>query len=110
MTLDDYQREAMRTRVRAPGESVDSALDTAIMALGLAGEAGEVADMIKKMLGHGHAISSHQVRDELGDVLWYVAAVAREFNLSLSDVAEANVEKLLRRYPDGFTHAASVNR
>ena len=100
-TLDRYQVEALRT----VGSS-----DLPILALGIAGEAGEVADLVKKELGHGHPRNSEKMAKELGDVLWYVAALAEEYGYSLSAVATMNIEKLKARYPQGFTVDGSINR
>lgn len=103
MGLDEYQRLAMRTH--QPGE-----LRLPCYALGVAGEAGEVADMVKKHLGHGHELDRDKLIKELGDVLWYVAGLAHLFDVSLSTVAEANVHKLEKRYPNGFSSEASLAR
>lgn len=84
--------------------------ERASYALGLAGEAGEVCDLLKKAWGHGHALDAEKLKKELGDVLWYVAALAEQHGLRLSDVAEANVAKLSARYPQGFSTAASIAR
>ena len=100
-TLNRYQVEALRTI----GSS-----DKAILGLGIAGEAGEVADLIKKELGHGHPADVDKIAKELGDVLWYIATLANEYGLSLSDVASRNIVKLKERYPDGFSSERSVNR
>ena len=108
LTLDEYQRLAMRTKVFGRGEAVPEAL--AWNALGVAGEAGEVADLIKKHVGHGHALDGAKLTRELGDVLWYVAALAHDIGVDLSEVAAVNVEKLKARYPDGWDPARSQNR
>ena len=79
-------------------------------ALGLAGEAGEVADMIKKGVYHQHGVDREEVKKELGDVLWYVSAICGDLDLELSEVMEANIEKLKQRYPDGFNFEQSQNR
>lgn len=105
LTLDEYQRLAGRTARHGRG-----GLYLAILALGVAGEAGEVADMIKKVVGHGHALDDDDLVKELGDVLWYLAAMSTALGVSLSDVADRNVAKLRARYPDGFTEEASRNR
>lgn len=105
-TLNQYQRDAMRTR----GNTHDPTLRLAVSALGLAGESGEVADLIKKIIGHGKAPTIDDITKELGDVLWYLADVAECYGLSLEDVARANIKKLGERYPDGFSHEASNNR
>jgi len=104
MDLNEYQAAAMRSQPK-PSE-----LDLAVFALGLTGEAGEVADMVKKIYGHGHPPDLDKLHKELGDVLWYIAAICQELGLSLADVAEANINKLMRRYPNGFSHEASRNR
>lgn len=105
MTLDEYQNLAMRT---AGGEG--DAMALAVASLGLAGEAGEVVELVKKHLGHGHGLDREKLQKELGDVLWYVARVADWADLSLGDIAAANVAKLRARYPAGFSHERSVNR
>ena len=98
--MDDYQNSVRRTMPNE-GRVVDS-LQLATLALGLAGEAGEVVEHVKKHVGHGKGLDKEKVEAELGDVLWYVAALCQALGLSLSDVAERNVAKLWRRYPDGF--------
>lgn len=101
MKLTDYQRAAART-------AGDIRLE--VVALGIAGEAGEVADIVKKVAGHGHDLDRIKLAEELGDVLWYVAVMARCIGVSLDDVAVMNIEKLRRRYPDGFSEERSRNR
>lgn len=78
--------------------------------LGLAGEAGEVCDLFKKHFGHGHHLDRDKVVKELGDVLWYVSAVASLQGISLQEIADKNIEKLTKRYPNGFSSEASINR
>lgn len=109
-TLNDYQRDALRTASpEAEGER-GRPLNLAINGLGIAGEAGEVADLLKKHTGHGHELPRSKVEKELGDVLWYTARIADLFGLTLADVAHANRVKLEARYPNGFSHEASRNR
>ena len=71
-------------------------------ALGIAGEAGEYCELIKKKHFHGKGLNRQEAKKELGDILYYVAMAAANLQLSLADIAEANVEKLLARYPNGF--------
>lgn len=92
--FNDYQRQAMRT---AKG----GANHVYIRALGLGGECGEVLELIKKHLGHGKPLDRVALTAELGDVLWYLATLARAFDLDLVTVAVANIEKLRIRYPEG---------
>ncbi|MCU5640843.1 nucleoside triphosphate pyrophosphohydrolase family protein [Bacillus cereus] len=94
-------------------------------ALGLTGEAGEVADLIKKGIYHKRgfwevhtllpeeeerALSIQDVKDELSDVLYYVSAMAQEFGFTLEDVAKHNREKLKKRFPEGFSTEASAQK
>ena len=79
--------------------------------LGLAGEAGEVVDIVKKSLYHGHDWDIDKLNLELGDVQWYVSELARFLGLLLSGVANANIKKLEKRYPKGyFESEKSINR
>lgn len=103
MTGNDYQRKAMRTATL-------KCRDMANAALGLAGEAGEVADEVKKCLYQGREWAPARLIEELGDVLWYVALMADLMNVPLDFVMEYNLEKLQKRYPDGFSFEASENR
>jgi len=105
-TLHDYQRMAQRTT--SPYTPAVHRLT--ISALGLAGESGEVVEHIKKFAGHGHPLDRDRIVNELGDVLWYVADIAACIGVSLDDVAKMNVDKLAKRYPDGFTTTASMER
>jgi NTP pyrophosphatase (non-canonical NTP hydrolase) len=78
--------------------------------LGLAGESGETVDLIKKFVFHNHDVNHEKLIRELGDVLWYVSALSTSFGYKLEDVAKINVEKLIRRYPNGFKAEDSVSR
>lgn len=71
-------------------------------ALGLGGEAGEVIDLIKKHVFHGKPMDEAHMKLELGDVLWYIQLLCTWYGWSLSQVMEANVEKLKARYPDRY--------
>ncbi len=76
-------------------------------ALGLCGEAGEVAEIIKKHRYQGHALDLDHLTEELGDVLWYVMWSSDTLKVKLSDIASLNVDKLRKRYPQGFTYELS---
>ena len=105
-TFAQYQ-EAARKTAGAGGEG-DSRLY--IATLGLAGEAGEFANLVKKWKGHKHETSDDDLRDELGDILWYMAEICSVCGLDLNEVAAQNVEKLKKRYPEGFSVERSRNR
>lgn len=106
LTMDEYQRLANSTA----GAGGDGERRLMVSALGLAGEAGEFANLVKKLTAHGHDVDTEVLADELGDVLWYVAEAASACGLNLEDIAEANVAKLRKRYPQGFSQERSINR
>lgn len=106
LSMDRYQSLASRTA----GAGGDGERRLIIAALGLAGESGEFANMVKKLTAHGHDISAETLADELGDILWYTAEAASALGLSLGDIAEHNVDKLRQRYPEGFSQERSINR
>ncbi len=107
LTFQKYQQLAQRTS-GAGGDDKERRLMVA--ALGLAGEAGEFANLVKKRLAHGHPITAAELADELGDVLWYLAEAASAIGMPLEQIAQENVDKLRRRYPDGFSSERSINR
>ena len=83
---------------------------TEYYALGLAGETGELVDLIKKELFHGKAPDRVGVLLEAGDVLWYLIRTLRRYGWTLEEALAANIQKLAKRYPDGYSHAASAAR
>lgn len=103
MDLNEYQKLASRT-----ANLKDEALTN--FALGIAGEAGEVADMVKKHVYHDHLLDRDELIKELGDVLWYVSQLAAWMGIDMEEVAQRNIEKLLARYPNGFSKEASRSR
>lgn len=103
MTLNEYQEKAMRTATLASINLVNSAL-------GMSAEAGEFADVLKKHLYHGHPIGTEQMIEEAGDVLWYVALAAKALGVTLEGLAQHNIKKLEKRYPDGFDPERSLHR
>jgi len=94
MDLNEYQRKSRETAVYQLQPSVDG-LTYAVLAL--CGEAGELANKLKKHLRAGTPPNCEILQDELGDVLWYVAAVAQELGTDLNQVAFFNLEKLAAR-------------
>jgi NTP pyrophosphatase (non-canonical NTP hydrolase) len=97
MNFDEYQDAASVTALY-PNRLNNLEYPT----LGLAGEAGEVANIVKKIQrDHGGEITDEiraKLKDELGDVLWYISACADELGLSLKEIAEFNVGKLAKRH------------
>lgn len=108
---DYYQLLACRTLIAKPdAEYTPEQIMLVWNALGLAGEAGEVADTVKKAVFHQHGIDRNKLIKELGDVLWYVAAICTKLDVTMSEVMEQNISKLMQRYPDGYTSDASKAR
>lgn len=106
MKMNEYQELAQKTANKKLGFSTR----LPVAALGLVGEAGEYSEGVKKFLGHGHGIDRENAKKELGDVLWYVQENAHLLELTLEEIAVANIEKLAQRYPDGFSEWRSQNR
>lgn len=100
MELNDYQHRAQETDRVPKGFGDGSGEDLMVPFLGLAGEAGGLLTEYKKHLrdGKAHILFPERVREELGDILWYLANIASKFNLSLDDVAEANLQKTRDRW------------
>ena len=107
-TFTQYQKAALRTANRGAWRSENDQLNNA--ALGLSGEGGEVADIVKKFLYQGHDLEKDKLKDEAGDVLWYLALLADALGLTLEQIAERNIEKLEKRYPVAFAAELSWNR
>lgn len=109
LTFDEYQKAAQTT-----AQYPDAGRNVYYPTLGLAGEAGEVAEKIKKLMRDNNGVLTPERRDalrkELGDVLWYVAALCSELGLSMGDVAAHNVEKLRDRKERGALHGDGDNR
>lgn len=109
MDANEYQRQSMRTGNSNPSAQTRQAKLTNA-ALGLCGEAGEFADALKKHFFHDHELDRDLLAKELGDILWYAALACEALELSMSDVMQANIAKLAKRYPDGFDPERSRNR
>lgn len=90
--------------------SLEEELALANWAMGLAGEAGETVDALKKVLFHGHSLNKDKIAEELGDVLWYVSAICNNLGLSMEQIAFDNVMKLKKRYPERYSNFNSINR
>ena len=109
MELNDYQELAMKTAIFPKRDGY------AYTALGLAGEAGEIANKVKKFIRDGYSEDElpgkiNDLRDELGDVLWYVAALAQVLDTSLEQVAKNNIHKLAERQVKGTLKGSGDKR
>lgn len=103
MTIKEYQKLAMRTAT----EDTKTLLHAS---LGLAGESGEVADIVKKVEFHGHNLNREDLIKELGDVCWYIALACECLDTDMEELFKKNIDKLKKRYPDGFDTEKSKNR
>lgn len=106
MTPNDYQSLAQRTS----NKSLSNYDKIRNGCYGLCGESGECIDLLKKHEFQGHELNEEKLIDELGDVLWYIAQTAAGLGISMDDIAQRNVDKLKKRYPDGFSAERSINR
>ena len=105
-TFHEYQKEAIKTSNKMT-EKEHYVLNGI---LGLNGESGELADVLKKHLFQGHELDQEKLIEELGDVLWYCALMAHGLGFDLSDVAHKNILKLRKRYGEKFSVDKSINR
>lgn len=107
-TMTSYHQEAMRTKVYGAGDKLT------YPALGLGGEAGEVLNKIKKIVRDKNGVcdidTAHAIVAELGDVLWYISAIADDLGLNLNDVAELNIIKLRSRRERDTIQGSGDNR
>ena len=107
MTINEYQTAALRTAQTDKLSASDLLLNSA---LGLCGESGEVADLVKKHRFQGHDLDIDHVAKELGDISWYLAVGAYSIGYDLETILQMNVDKLKARYPDGFSADRSLHR
>ena len=115
MTFDEYQKKAITTDISIRDNKGIESLAFMDKILGLTGEAGEVADKFKKMLRDKNNPFLNpderlEVVKEIGDVLWYISAIAGYLDVSFDDVAELNLKKVLDRKNRGMTGGAGDNR
>lgn len=106
MNAIDYQQACDRTLNHDLG--FNQTLD--LCALGIAGEGGEIVDIVKKYLYHGHDFEFDDLVKEIGDLLWYIATLCTELGYPLETVFEMNIAKLKKRYPHKFDPLLSQNR
>ena len=105
MNLHEYQAAVGRTCA-----TTDLQETMKLALVGLQDELGEIAGPLKKYLWHGHVLDRAHLQDEVGDVLWYLATLCNALGIALAEAFEDNIEKLRRRYPDGFSTERSLTR
>ena len=106
MTINEYQRLAMTTL----NPELDRKDELINGVMGLCGESGEAIDIVKKWLAQGHELDKEKLAKELGDIAWYLAETAYALEIPLEDILQANIDKLRKRYPEGFSSERSLNR
>jgi NTP pyrophosphatase (non-canonical NTP hydrolase) len=109
-TLNLFQSDALRTAKYSLSGLVGSETDLAHAALGLTSEAGEVATAIKANIIYGKPLDVDNIKEELGDILWFVAFTADVLGFTLEDVAASNITKLRKRYPDDYSDELALAR
>ena len=105
MTINEYQKLAMTTL--NPKLDKKDVLINGVM--GLCGESGEAIDIVKKHLAQGHELDREKLIKELGDIAWYLAETATVLDVTLEEVLTRNIEKLKKRYPEGFDTERSLH-
>lgn len=103
MQVNEYQTLAMTTL--NPELNKRDVLINSVM--GLCGESGEAIDIVKKWMAHGHELDKDHLVRELGDIAWYLAEAATALDMDLEDILRGNIEKLQKRYPEGFSSDCS---
>lgn len=106
MEIKEFQKNSIRTL------NMDLTKEQLLsnMVMGIAGESGEVADVIKKHLYQGHDLDVAHLKEEIGDVMFYIVNLANVLELDMQEVLEDNINKLRKRYPQGFDADRSINR
>lgn len=103
MTFNEYQEKASKTAI------YPEQFKLIYPALGLAGEAGEVAEKVKKLIRDG-SLQIEDLKKELGDVLWYLSAIASDLQINLDDIASTNISKVESRMERGVIGGSGDNR
>jgi len=106
MTINEYQKLAMTTLNKEMSKK--DMLINGVM--GLCGESGEAIDIVKKHLAQGHEIDKEKLIKELGDIAWYLAEMATVLDIEMEEIFVKNIEKLKKRYPEGFDKEKSLHR
>lgn len=123
MTGNEYQKLSMRTNDWKGTERLGTLVDASIDCIdipdfggmvngcfGLAGESGEVLDIVKKWIFHENGLDRDHLKKELGDVMWYVAMICESAGFTLDEIMKMNIDKLKSRYPEGFDTQRANNR
>lgn len=112
MTPNEYQELASRTLTLSLNPNKFNGTELSILwnSLALNGEAGEIAELVKKGILHRQGLDPDKLKKELGDCLWYIASLCTIMEFNLEEVMAMNIEKLIVRYPNGFNYEDSKRR
>jgi len=105
MNINEYIKQSKRTLL-------DKNKDSNLLhgAIGISTEAGEILDAFKKHLYYGKELDVINIKEEIGDIMWYVAILCRELDLSMEDILQTNIDKLKARYPEKFSNYSAIHR
>lgn len=106
MNIKDYQKMSVRTM----NKELSFRDQTLNMACGVAGEGGEIVDVIKKAMFQGHHLDVEHLKEEIGDILYYITNLATLYGLDMEECLQINYDKLLKRFPNGFSVEDSILR
>jgi NTP pyrophosphatase (non-canonical NTP hydrolase) len=115
MKTQDYINNAIKTEskdFKAIGERLQSIENQRLLhaGIGLATESGEFLDALKKHIFYGKELDRVNLREELGDIFWYCAIIADQFEVDFSEIMERNITKLKARYGEKFSESKAINR
>ncbi len=108
MTIKQYQKESSRTN--APLNDRYNQMTSLHMLMGMMTEVGELTDQFKKNLAYGKEIDWINVKEEIGDLMWYISEFANTHNFDIEEILETNIAKLQKRFPEKFTAQDAINR
>ena len=106
MEINNYQKEAARTCAAIDGGIIDDLH----MVLGMQTEVAEIADVYKKHIAYGKELDLVNIKEEIGDTIWYFANLCNMHGWDLRDIMQTNIDKLKSRYPDKFDSEKAINR
>lgn len=113
MDADVYVELTDRTckHIGDDGATIDTnKYDLLHATLGIAGESGELVDAIKKHVIYNKPLDIENVREEVGDIMWYIALLCRTLDFKLGDIFQENIDKLAKRYPEKYSDELAVKR
>ena len=105
MDINTYLKESERTLI-------DKGLDKNLLhaAMGISTEAGELMDQFKRHIFYGKELDVVNIKEEMGDLMWYMAILMRELDLNFEEILQLNIDKLRARFPQKFTEEDALNR